>query len=59
MAATVHVEPVGDLIAHETDVDEPSCVCGPQALSIIFDSGLTAQAFVHFSLDGRELAEGT
>ena len=58
MAATVHVTPLGDLIDHETDVDDGSCVCGPTTVALELGHGLIAWAYVHPSLDGREQAEG-
>lgn len=57
MAATAHVAPLCDLIAHETGSDEPDCVCGPSTVPVAFDNGLTAWMIVHHSLDGRELDE--
>lgn len=58
MAAVVHVAPVDDLIEHETDSDEASCVCGPATLPLELCDGLVAWAHIHASLDGRENAEG-
>lgn len=56
MAATVHVTPLDDLVEHDTDSEEPSCVCGPKTVPIELD-GSVAWAYVHASLDGREFAE--
>ncbi|MGW1154447.1 hypothetical protein ACWD45_24585 [Streptomyces rubiginosohelvolus] len=56
MAATVHVTPLNDLIEHDTDSEEPSCVCGPQTVPVEV-GGLVAWAYVHASLDGREFVE--
>lgn len=47
----VHVEPINDLITHDTDhFDE--CVCGPD---VEFVEG--GAVITHHSLDGRELTE--
>ncbi|WP_434744669.1 hypothetical protein [Streptomyces sp. A-14] len=56
MGATVHVIPLNDLVEHDTDSEEPSCVCGPNAVPIEV-GGVVVWAYVHASLDGRELAE--
>ncbi|MEI5032379.1 hypothetical protein RB201_04060 [Streptomyces sp. S1A(2023)] len=56
MAATAHVVPLDDLIDHDTDSEEPSCVCGPETVPIELGE-IVAWAYVHASLDGRELAE--
>ncbi|MEU9611914.1 hypothetical protein AB0D56_10215 [Streptomyces sp. NPDC048209] len=55
MAATIHVTPLNDLVAHNTDSDDASCVCGPQTVPVEI-GGQIAWAFVHASLDGREFA---
>lgn len=56
MAATAHVAALDDLIEHETGGDEPSCVCGPEAVPVEV-GGLVVWVYVHASLDGREFAE--
>jgi len=56
MAATIHATPLGDLIEHDTDVDDDSCVCGPTAVPLDIN-GVTAWVYVHPSLDGREIWE--
>jgi hypothetical protein len=56
MAATVHIAPVDDLIEHDTDTGDSSCVCGPEVVPVEIE-GLIAWAYVHASLDGREFAE--
>ncbi|MGW0780315.1 hypothetical protein [Streptomyces sp. NPDC002913] len=58
MAATVHVTPLDDLIEHDTDSDDSSCVCGPQEVPLDLGGGFIAWAYVHASLDGREHVEG-
>ncbi|MEV0917833.1 hypothetical protein AB0I93_26695 [Streptomyces sp. NPDC049967] len=58
MTATVHVAPISDLIEHETESDEPTCICGPVTMPIELVDGLIAWAHVHVSLDGRERGEG-
>ena len=52
MSLHIHVEPINDLIAHDTEhFDE--CVCGPYVAFV--DGGAV---IVHHSLDGREENEG-
>ncbi|MEU1434072.1 hypothetical protein ABZ438_08225 [Streptomyces sp. NPDC005786] len=56
MAATVHVAPLDDLIEHDTEVDDASCVCGPATVPLDIN-GSAAWVYVHPSLDGREVLE--
>ncbi|MFE6474612.1 hypothetical protein [Streptomyces rochei] len=52
---TFHVEPIDDLIEHDTS-GQP-CVCGPTERPVERDDGSTGWVVVHNSLDGRELTE--
>ena len=55
----IHVEPVADLIAHDTDLGT-DCTCGPDVEWQDPDTGETYPSgplVVHHSLDGREQAE--
>lgn len=56
MAATAHAAPLDDLIEHDTDSEDPSCACGPEAV-LVEIGGLVVWAYVHAFLDGREFAE--
>jgi hypothetical protein len=54
---TVHVVPPGDLVGHETDTDDPTCVCGPRH-EAVFDQEIGScdgWLIIHHSLDAREL----
>lgn len=53
--STWHVEPVNDLIDHDTTTDE--CICGPLIESVPRDDGSMGWIVTHHSLDGRELKE--
>lgn len=53
--STIHVEPVNDLIEHDTS-GEP-CVCGPTERPVKRDDGSVGWVVVHNSLDGRERYE--
>ncbi|MEV5129308.1 hypothetical protein AB0K87_02105 [Streptomyces sp. NPDC053705] len=53
---TYHVEPVDDLIEHDTSGQE-DCVCGPRSRPEKTDDGSVNWIVVHNSLDGRELSE--
>jgi hypothetical protein len=53
---TVHVEPIGDLIEHDTS--GVPCVCGPKERPVKADDGSVGWVVVHNSLDGRERSEG-
>lgn len=53
---TYHVEPVGDLIEHDTS-GQGDCVCGPRSRPEEADDGSVNWIVVHNSLDGRELNE--
>lgn len=53
--ATVHVVPVGDLVAHDTDGDD--CLCGPSTEAVYRDDGTNGWLIRHNSLDGREAEE--
>lgn len=50
----IHVQPRGDLIAHETSED---CPCGPTAKPVVREDGSTGWLYIHHSLDGREQHE--
>lgn len=52
---TMHVEPVNDLIEHDT-IGTP-CICGPRERPVKANDGSVNWVVVHNSLDGRELAE--
>lgn len=53
--STVHVEPVGDLIEHDTNGGE--CPCGPTTESVKAPDGSVGWLVSHHSLDGRETQE--
>lgn len=53
--ATVHVVPVGDLVAHDTSGD--TCICGPSTEPVYRDDGSNGWLIRHNSLDGREAEE--
>ncbi|MEV5703019.1 hypothetical protein AB0L55_36755 [Streptomyces anthocyanicus] len=53
--STFHVEPINDLIEHDTS-GHP-CVCGPTERPEKHDDGTVDWIVVHNSLDGRELNE--
>lgn len=53
---TWHVEPVGDLIEHDTSVDG-DCPCGPTVKPVERDDGSMGWVHIHHSLDGREKGE--
>jgi hypothetical protein len=55
--STIHVEPVNDLIEHDTSGQ--TCVCGPTERPVVRDDGSIGWVVVHNSLDGRELREET
>ena len=55
MAGTVHVLPVGDLIAHEETGDD--CPCGPRIEPVPADDGSIGWLVLHHSLDNREASE--
>lgn len=57
MVVTLHVYPVDDLIAHDTDTDR--CVCGPTVYPVERDDGSMGWMLVHHSLDAREERERT
>ena len=52
--ATIHVEPVGDLIEHE---DSEECPCGPDIECVPNPHGPDGWLVTHHSLDGRERFE--
>lgn len=54
MSGTVHVVPVADLVAHDTDDD---CPCGVSSQAVARDDGSVGWVVVHHSLDGRETYE--
>lgn len=49
--ASIHVEPVNDLINHE---DTSECVCGPVIEPIVIGYDKVNLLVIHNSLDGRE-----
>lgn len=49
--APIHVYPLGDLVAHDTDGDE--CICGPLDEPVKRDDGSIGWVVVHHALDGR------
>ena len=51
---TVHILPIGDLIAHELS---PDCPCQPVEQEGERKTGTAFWLFTHSSLDGRELTE--
>ncbi|MEU0787571.1 hypothetical protein ABZ341_39275 [Streptomyces sp. NPDC006173] len=51
----MHVEPIDDLIEHDTS--GTPCVCGPTERPVKRDDGSVGWVVVHNSLDGRELHE--
>lgn len=51
----MHVEPIADLIEHDTS--GTPCVCGPRERPVKSDDGSVNWVVVHNSLDGRELSE--
>lgn len=55
--STVHVEPIDDLIEHDTS-GQQACVCGPAQRPVKHDDGSVGWVVVHHSLDGREQDEG-
>lgn len=57
MPGTLHIHPVGDLIAHDTATDDADCVCGPTIRPAEQDDGSMGWLIVHNSLDGRERRE--
>lgn len=54
---TLHVVPVGDLVAHDTSTRDADCVCGPRVEAVFRADGSNGWVIVHSSLDGRELNE--
>jgi hypothetical protein len=52
---TVHVLPVDDLIAHESDSDD--CPCGPNVQPYEAEDGSISWLVVHHALDRREERE--
>lgn len=52
---TLHVYPVGDVVAHDSAGD--SCVCGPTMEPVARPDGSVGWLVVHHSLDGREQRE--
>lgn len=53
--ATVHVIPIRDLVAHETD---ETCVCGTLVEPVLDDTDRVAGFIViHAALDGRDQTE--
>ncbi len=51
----VHVYPLDDLIAHDTDGGD--CLCGPTTEPVERADGSYGWLIVHHSLDGRERSE--
>lgn len=54
MSTALHIQPLDDLIEHETSDD---CPCGPVSEPVKLADGSVGWIVVHASLDGRELAE--
>ena len=54
---TVHVAPVADLVEHDTDTDDATCVCGPTVEPVPRADGSMGWLAIHHSLDGREKNE--
>lgn len=52
MTDTLHVTPVGDLTAHDTDGGD--CPCGPRIDPVQREDGSMGWVIVHHSLDGRD-----
>lgn len=52
-SSDVHVLPVNDLIAHESD----ACPCGPTTEAVNRPDGSIGWVITHHSLDGREARE--
>lgn len=52
---TVHIHPIGDLIAH--DLDGEVCPCYPRQEPVQREDGTTGWLIIHNSLDGREQDE--
>lgn len=50
--ADIHVMPKDDLVAHEPC---GGCVCGPRLEIVRHPSGAVKWAYIHPSLDGREV----
>lgn len=57
MSDTRHVVPNGDLIEHDWQTHEPTCVCGPTTRPVKREDGSVGWVITHNSLDGRELNE--
>lgn len=57
MSDTVHVYPDADLIEHDTDTDQPDCICGPEVECVPNDGGPDGWLISHHSLDRREERE--
>lgn len=54
----LHVYPVGDDIAHDTNDSCGDCICGPRTKTVHeLDGTPTGMLLVHNSLDGREQRE--
>lgn len=53
--SAVHVVPVNDLIAHDSDGGD--CLCGPDVEAVFDDDGANGWLISHHSLDGREAHE--
>ncbi|MEU0236795.1 hypothetical protein ABZ234_03825 [Nocardiopsis sp. NPDC006198] len=54
---TVHVVPNNDLIEHDWQTYEATCVCGPTTRLIKREDGSIGWVITHNSLDGREAHE--
>ena len=55
MSDRMHVFPVGDLVAHDTESED--CFCGPRIWPVKRDDGSVGWVVTHHSLDGREKNE--
>ncbi|NED75396.1 hypothetical protein G3I51_24340 [Streptomyces sp. SID9944] len=59
MSQTLHVAPLYDLVGHDTSTTEPDCVCRPEVTPVTREDGSVGWLLVHYSLDGREQADGS
>lgn len=50
----VHVWPEDDLVDHDPEDDDGTCVCGPRVAPVLRDDGSCGWLITHHALDGRE-----
>ncbi|GGU62777.1 MULTISPECIES: hypothetical protein [Streptomyces] len=55
MSSLAHAVPLNDLIRHETETTEPTCICGPETQPVEQLDGTIDWLLMHHSLDGREI----